>query len=106
MDVRPVLSPVSFSPGEAAALIASLVAVGPYASATARTALDKLLAMFAGLRRGSWVSRDANQRGVTAKAAAPERNKSYVMGRSEFTGLSGRGTPRPKGTQHILPSSG
>ncbi|HXL95795.1 MAG TPA: HTH domain-containing protein [Streptosporangiaceae bacterium] len=44
MDVRQVLPPVSFSPGEAAALIASLVAVGPYTSATARTALDKLLA--------------------------------------------------------------
>jgi hypothetical protein len=30
-------------PGEAAALVASLVAVGPYISATAKTALDKLL---------------------------------------------------------------
>jgi predicted DNA-binding transcriptional regulator YafY len=43
LDVRPVLPPVTLTPGEAAALIASLVAVGPYTSATARTALDKLL---------------------------------------------------------------
>jgi hypothetical protein len=34
---------VILTPGEAAALVASLVAVGPYISATARTALDKLL---------------------------------------------------------------
>lgn len=43
LDVRPVLPPVALTPGEAAALIASLVAVGPYTSATARSALGKLL---------------------------------------------------------------
>jgi len=43
LDGRPVLPPITLTPGEAAALIASLVAVGPYTSATARTALDKLL---------------------------------------------------------------
>jgi hypothetical protein len=32
------------TPGETAALVAALVAIGPYSSATARTALDKLLA--------------------------------------------------------------
>jgi len=37
------LPPITLTPGEAATLIASLVAVGPYTSATARTALDKLL---------------------------------------------------------------
>ena len=37
------LPPVDLTPGEAAALVAALVAIGPYTSATARTALDKLL---------------------------------------------------------------
>jgi biotin operon repressor len=41
---RSHLPPISLTPGEAAAVVASLVAVGPYTSATARTALDKLLA--------------------------------------------------------------
>lgn len=44
IDARRELPPLTLTPGEAAALIASLVAVGPYTSATARTALDKLLA--------------------------------------------------------------
>lgn len=35
---------VSFTTGEIAALIASIVAIGPYSSASARSALDKLLA--------------------------------------------------------------
>jgi predicted DNA-binding transcriptional regulator YafY len=35
---------VSFSTGEIAALIASIVAIGPYSSASAKSALDKLLA--------------------------------------------------------------
>jgi predicted DNA-binding transcriptional regulator YafY len=34
---------ITFSAGEVAALVASLVAVGPYSSATALSALDKLL---------------------------------------------------------------
>jgi predicted DNA-binding transcriptional regulator YafY len=46
LDTRPVLPPVTLTPGEAAALIASLAAVGPYTSATARSALDKLLSAF------------------------------------------------------------
>jgi predicted DNA-binding transcriptional regulator YafY len=45
LNTRTTLPPVAFSPGEAAALIASLVAVGPYTSATAQTALAKLLAV-------------------------------------------------------------
>jgi predicted DNA-binding transcriptional regulator YafY len=36
--------PVTLTPGEASALVASLVAVGPYTSATAQSALAKLLA--------------------------------------------------------------
>lgn len=47
LDARPVLPPITLTPGEAAALIASLVAIGPYTSATARTALDKLLSALA-----------------------------------------------------------
>jgi predicted DNA-binding transcriptional regulator YafY len=39
-----VLPPVTLTPGEASALVASLVAVGPYTSATAQSALAKLLA--------------------------------------------------------------
>ena len=44
IDARRRLPPVTFTPGEAAAMIASLVAVGPYTSATAQSALAKLLA--------------------------------------------------------------
>ena len=44
LNTRTVLPAITFSPGEAAALIASLVAVGPYTSASAQTALAKLLA--------------------------------------------------------------
>jgi predicted DNA-binding transcriptional regulator YafY len=45
LNTRTVLPPLTLSPGEAAALIASLVAVGPYTSATAQTALAKLLSV-------------------------------------------------------------
>jgi predicted DNA-binding transcriptional regulator YafY len=41
---RSQLPPVALTPGEASALVAALVAIGPYTSASARTALDKLLA--------------------------------------------------------------
>ena len=44
IDARRRLPPVTFTPGEAAAMIASLVAVGPYTSATAQSVLAKLLA--------------------------------------------------------------
>jgi predicted DNA-binding transcriptional regulator YafY len=43
LDVAATLAPVPLSPGEVAALIASVAAVGPYASATARSALDRLI---------------------------------------------------------------
>ncbi|WP_018680993.1 helix-turn-helix transcriptional regulator [Actinokineospora enzanensis] len=43
IDARPRLPPVVFTPGEASVLIASLVAVGPYTSAAAHSALDKVL---------------------------------------------------------------
>jgi predicted DNA-binding transcriptional regulator YafY len=43
LNIPRQLPPVTLTPGEAAALIASLVAVGPCTSATARTALQKLL---------------------------------------------------------------
>ncbi len=43
LDARRELPPVTFTPGEAAALVASLVAVGPYTSATAQSALMKVL---------------------------------------------------------------
>ena len=38
---------VTLSPGEVAAVVASLVAVGPYTSATAQSVLRKLLALYA-----------------------------------------------------------
>jgi predicted DNA-binding transcriptional regulator YafY len=43
IDARRELPPLALTPGEAAALVASLVAVGPYISAAAQTALAKLL---------------------------------------------------------------
>jgi predicted DNA-binding transcriptional regulator YafY len=43
IDARRELPPLLLSPGEAAALVASLVAVGPYVSAAAHTALVKVL---------------------------------------------------------------
>lgn len=52
LDVPRQLPPVTLTPGEAAALIASLVAVGPYTSATARTALQKLIGVLAGSAPG------------------------------------------------------
>jgi predicted DNA-binding transcriptional regulator YafY len=47
IDARRELPPLTLTPGEAAAVIASLVAVGPYISATAGSALAKLLAALA-----------------------------------------------------------
>jgi predicted DNA-binding transcriptional regulator YafY len=44
LDVRRRLPPVALTPGEVSALVASLVAVGPYISAAAQSALGKLLA--------------------------------------------------------------
>lgn len=43
LDCRRELPPIRFTPGEVAALIASLVALGPTASATALSATTKLL---------------------------------------------------------------
>ena len=43
LDVPPAVAPVQLSPGEIAALIASVAAVGPYVSATAHSALSRLL---------------------------------------------------------------
>jgi predicted DNA-binding transcriptional regulator YafY len=43
IDARRELPPLILSPGEAATLVASLVAVGPYISAAAQTALAKVL---------------------------------------------------------------
>ncbi len=43
IDTRRDLPPIRLTPGEVSALVASLVAVGPYISATAQSALAKLL---------------------------------------------------------------
>lgn len=43
IDARSRLAPLTLTPGEAAAIIASLVAVGPYISASAQSVLAKLL---------------------------------------------------------------
>lgn len=48
IDARRELPPLRLTPGEASALVASVVAVGPYTSATAQTALAKLLAALTG----------------------------------------------------------
>lgn len=43
INTRTTLPPIQLSPGEASALVAALVAVGPFTSATAQSALGKLL---------------------------------------------------------------
>jgi predicted DNA-binding transcriptional regulator YafY len=43
LDVPPSVPPVHLSPGEIAALVVSVTAVGPYASAIASSALTRLL---------------------------------------------------------------
>lgn len=43
LDTRRRLPPLELTPGEVSALVASLVAVGPYISAAAQSALGKLL---------------------------------------------------------------
>lgn len=43
IDARSKLPPVTFTPGETAAIIAALVAIGPYTSAVAGHALRKLV---------------------------------------------------------------
>ncbi|WP_049573339.1 helix-turn-helix transcriptional regulator [Nonomuraea sp. SBT364] len=43
IDARRELPPLALTPGEASALVASLVAVGPRASASAQSALAKLI---------------------------------------------------------------
>ena len=43
LHVPPSVPPVHLSPGEIAALVVSVTAVGPYVSATARSALTRLL---------------------------------------------------------------
>ncbi len=47
LDIPRTLTPIAFTPGEASAVIASLVAIGPYISASARSAFDKLLTSIA-----------------------------------------------------------
>ena len=44
IDGRPQLPAIVLTPGEAAALVAALTVVGPRASATAQSAMSKLLA--------------------------------------------------------------
>ena len=44
LDVPSTLAPISFTPGEVSAIIASLVAIGPYISASAQSAFSKLIA--------------------------------------------------------------
>jgi predicted DNA-binding transcriptional regulator YafY len=47
LDIPKALIPISFTPGEASAVIASLVAIGPYISASAQSAFNKLLSSIA-----------------------------------------------------------
>jgi predicted DNA-binding transcriptional regulator YafY len=47
IDARRKLPPITLTPGEASAVVASLVAVGPYTSAAAQSVLGKLLAALA-----------------------------------------------------------
>ncbi|MBB4932261.1 putative DNA-binding transcriptional regulator YafY [Lipingzhangella halophila] len=45
IDARTHLPPIELSPGEASALVSAVVAVGPFSSATAQSALHKLFAV-------------------------------------------------------------
>jgi predicted DNA-binding transcriptional regulator YafY len=47
LDVPKTVAPISFAPGEVSAVIASLVAIGPYISASAQSAFNKLLTSIA-----------------------------------------------------------
>jgi predicted DNA-binding transcriptional regulator YafY len=47
LDIPGTLTPISFTPGEASAVIASLVAIGPYISASAQSAFAKLITAIA-----------------------------------------------------------
>ena len=47
LDIPATLAPISLTPGEASAVIASLAAIGPYISASAQSAFAKLLAAIA-----------------------------------------------------------
>ena len=47
LDIPKTLAPISFTPGEVSAVIASLVAIGPYISASAQGAFNKLLSSIA-----------------------------------------------------------
>jgi predicted DNA-binding transcriptional regulator YafY len=47
IDSRRRADPLDLTPGEVAALVATITALGPTASATARSAMDKLLAAIA-----------------------------------------------------------
>ena len=46
IDHRPHLPRIALTPGEAAAIIASMVGVGPFRAATAQSALAKIVAAF------------------------------------------------------------
>lgn len=52
LDLRSALPPLTLTPGEAAALVASLTAVGPRASATAQSVMGKLLGVMCGREAG------------------------------------------------------
>jgi predicted DNA-binding transcriptional regulator YafY len=46
IDARSKLPPLILTPGEASAIITALVAIGPYTSASSRSALTKLIGAF------------------------------------------------------------
>ncbi len=48
IDSRASIDPVTFTPGEAAAVVASLATLGPFGTATATSAIDKLVAAMGG----------------------------------------------------------
>jgi predicted DNA-binding transcriptional regulator YafY len=90
IDARRVLPPLSLTPGEAAALIASLVAVGPYISAAAQTALAKLLGTLAetagcsprdgavGVRRGMMLMPERSKPAAGRQGIKAEEMRSWT----------------------------
>jgi predicted DNA-binding transcriptional regulator YafY len=77
IDARPELPPLSLTPGEASALIAALAVIGPRSSATAQSAMIKLLAALYGPTEPNDLAPESpgspNRRDVTSAATRREK---------------------------------
>jgi predicted DNA-binding transcriptional regulator YafY len=81
LDVPSTVAPVRLSPGEIAALIASVASVGPYVSATAQSALDRLIEA---LRH--WEAPAGHGTPAGRAPAPPQNSARAAAGRGSRTG--------------------